>query len=367
MNFVFDNGTAESGWTDSMEVGWLGNEFPISNAYDGVLKEFKMYFMANAAGAPFPLQVDVFNMAKVLVGSTGTFTPSSDDWVTIAAPDIPFSGPFYAMVKWNNNTTNTNYLGWDTDGPYSAQNLGWYNYVGATAWMKLSDPAIGGTPGVFLLQAKALVGADKKEMIFVPGVQPTPVTGFTSSHLSKTDRSVDTHYYGVMGLETDASDSSALTGYNVYRTNEVGVNFAKLNASPVTATQYVDTYPSTLVTGNFKYFVTSLYKNSADNTILCESSSDTIQVVFPAVGMNELTNGQIMIYPNPATEVVNVKSDFNITGIDVINYVGQMIYTNKDVAAKTAKINVTAYKPGVYFVKVSTSEGARTVKITVTH
>jgi hypothetical protein len=167
--------------------------------------------------------------------------------------------------------------------------------------------------------------------------------------------------------DSEVSDSSVLSGYNVYRTNELGVNFAKLNASPITATTYVDTYPSTLEDGNFKYFVTTLYKNSADNQILCESASDTILVTFPAVGMNELTNGQIMIYPNPATEVVNVKSDFNITRIDVMNFVGQTVYTNTDVSSKSAKLNVVTFKPGVYFVKVSTSEGIRTVKITVTH
>ena len=164
----------------------------------------------------------------------------------------------------------------------------------------------------------------------------------------------------------EVSDSSVLNGYNVYRTNELGVNFAKL-AGPISQTTYVDTYPSTLVTANYKYFVTTLYKNSADGQILCESSSDTILVVFPAVGMNELTNGQIMIYPNPATEVVNVKSDFNITRIDVMNFVGQTIFTNSNVESVNAKINVTSFKAGVYFVKVSTSEGTRTVKITVTH
>jgi hypothetical protein len=50
-----------------------------------------------------------------------------------------------------------------------------------------------------------------------------------------------------------------------------------------------------------------------------------------------------------------------------MNFVGQTVYTNSDVAMKSAKINVSTFTPGVYFVKVSTSEGVRTVKITVTH
>jgi hypothetical protein len=368
MDFIFDDGSAESGWTDNGEVGWLGNEFPISNAYDGVLKSFKLYFMANASGTPFNLQVDVFDQNKVLVGSSATFVPSTDDWVTVTAPDIPFAGKFYAMVKFNNNPSQTNWFGWDDNGPYAAQNLGWYNYVGAPAWIKLNDPSIGGTAGGFLIRATALVGGDMAEVELVPGEPYTPVAKFNSS-LTKTNRVVDTHDYGKMGqVVTEQSDSSALVGYNIFRTAETGLPpYSKLNAAPLTVTTYTDTYPSTLVSGIFKYYVTTLYKNTANNLILCEPSSDTVMVTFPAVGMNELTNGQIMIYPNPANDVVNIKSDYNITRVDVMNFVGQNVYTNTNVEAMTTKINVSTLKAGVYFVKVTTTEGVRSVKITVTH
>jgi hypothetical protein len=74
-----------------------------------------------------------------------------------------------------------------------------------------------------------------------------------------------------------------------------------------------------------------------------------------------------MVYPNPANELVNIRSDYTIPGLDVMNFVGQSVYTSSNVDAKTAKLNVTTFKAGVYFVKVSTTEGIRTVKITVTH
>jgi hypothetical protein len=169
-------------------------------------------------------------------------------------------------------------------------------------------------------------------------------------------------------LTASESDSSILSGYNVYRTDEFGANFTKQNPSPLSATTFVDTYPSTLVSGNFKYYVTTLYKGSSDNNYLpCEPSSDTILVKFPATGINELTNGQVMVFPNPASDVVNVKSDYTINSIDVINYVGQSVYMNSKVAGKSARINVSTFTPGVYFVKVTTSEGIRMVKITVAH
>lgn len=167
----------------------------------------------------------------------------------------------------------------------------------------------------------------------------------------------------------DAADSSVLSGYNVYRTDLSGnPPYSKLNAAPITATSYVDTYPNTLEDGIFKYFVTTIYKNSEDNTVLCEPSSDTIQVIFPAVGMDDdLTSGQISVYPNPANEIVYVKSSYNINKIEIMNYVGQSVNIINNVDALNTKINVASLKAGVYFVKVTTNEGVRTVKVTVTH
>ncbi len=186
-----------------------------------------------------------------------------------------------------------------------------------------------------------------------PGVLNT--SGYlTTNQINNTDNST-------------VADSSVLVGYNIYRTAASGVAPYTQLGTTQTTTTYVDTYPSTLVSGTFKYFVTVLYKNSATSDILCTPSTDTITVAFPAVGMNELTGGQIMIYPNPANEIVNIKSDFTITAVDVMNFVGQTVYTSSKVDAKTSKLNVAEFKPGVYFVKVSTTEGIRTVKITVTH
>ena len=61
-----------------------------------------------------------------------------------------------------------------------------------------------------------------------------------------------------------------------------------------------------------------------------------------------------------------MKSDATIASIEVMNFVGQTVYNVNNVAAKTAKINVTTLTSGVYFVKVTTDQGIRTAKITVT-
>ena len=90
-------------------------------------------------------------------------------------------------------------------------------------------------------------------------------------------------------------------------------------------------------------------------------------ITFPAVGINDLTNSSLSLYPNPANDVVNVVSTNDIKTIEVLNYIGQAIYTNKDINLKSLQFNVSSFQSGVYFVKVTTVSGIKTTKITVTH
>jgi hypothetical protein len=133
---------------------------------------------------------------------------------------------------------------------------------------------------------------------------------------------------------------------------------------------YSDVHPSTTEPfTTWKYFVTAVFQDSLhpEHGILCEPSSDTITITFPAVGLNDLTNGSLSLYPNPANEVVNIVSTSDIKTIEVLNYIGQTIYTNNNVNLMKAQLNTTSFKAGVYFVKVTTTSGIKTTKITVTH
>jgi hypothetical protein len=61
-----------------------------------------------------------------------------------------------------------------------------------------------------------------------------------------------------------------------------------------------------------------------------------------------------------------VKSDFTINTIEVLNYIGQTVYSSQNIGLKSQKVNVQNLAEGIYFVKVATSDGTKTVKITVT-
>ncbi|MCK9220660.1 MAG: carboxypeptidase regulatory-like domain-containing protein, partial [Bacteroidales bacterium] len=232
VEYIFDDGTAENGVCISAGyLGYLGTEFPLAATTSGVLQSFKLYFQANPSVGSYQPTIEVYDAAKVLIGSVGPFTPPSDEWLTVTAPDIPFGGAFIVMVKWDNPPSLTNYLGYDESGPYAAQDLEWY-YDG-TAWAKLSDPAVGGGqfgPAVFMIRATALVGGDKKSVELIPGSVATGKAKASPSMFSKTDRFTDSHDYSIMTIPMNNADSSQLIGYNVYRTDSNGVGaFSKLN------------------------------------------------------------------------------------------------------------------------------------------
>jgi hypothetical protein len=121
------------------------------------------------------LTIDVFDSNHVIKGSTPGFLATSGAWLSVPAPDIPFSGPFYIMVKWNHLPDVTHYLGYDFNGPYSSQNLERYRDSTGT-WSNLVV-AGGALPGVFLVRARASIypaGIPGLSDIELPLVYPNP-------------------------------------------------------------------------------------------------------------------------------------------------------------------------------------------------
>jgi len=158
---------------------------------------------------------------------------------------------------------------------------------------------------------------------------------------------------------TDNFDQVVL-GYEVWRRMAMQTppeEFASLTPTPITDTTYVDEIPNP-DPATYEYYVKALFEDRE-----CEANSEIFSIF---VGLEELSSGSIQIFPNPATEVVQVRSEFTINAIEVMNFLGQAVYTQEGVDARSTKINVSNLQAGVYFVKVTTDKGVRAAKITVT-
>jgi hypothetical protein len=82
------------------------------------------------------------------------------------------------------------------------------------------------------------------------------------------------------------------------------------------------------------------------------------------VGVEEMEKENITVYPNPATNVVNVKlAGDKEAKVQMFNLVGQQVYNGT--ATSTASINVSNMKAGVYMLKISQNGKVYTSKVVV--
>ena len=74
--------------------------------------------------------------------------------------------------------------------------------------------------------------------------------------------------------------------------------------------------------------------------------------VSPAVGISENNSLESMrVYPNPASDVVNIQS-MNTSGkIEVINIHGQLVYSTESIDQLT-RIDVSGFQKGIYFIRI---------------
>lgn len=68
------------------------------------------------------------------------------------------------------------------------------------------------------------------------------------------------------------------------------------------------------------------------------------------------------VYPNPAHETVTVSTTMNAQKVEVLNYLGQVIYS-QSVSSNNFTLNVANYADGVYFIRLTNNEGIATQKL----
>lgn len=119
----------------------------------------------------------------------------------------------------------------------------------------------------------------------------------------------------------------------------------------------VDGDSLTLDSTTFKVYV------RAENNIV---STYTVKVyVSPAeegqVGIEELTEAGISVFPNPANDVLTITGLKENTSISIINVTGQVVYS-KEVKETNERIDLNALKNGMYIVHISLNGKVVTTK-----
>jgi hypothetical protein len=150
-----------------------------------------------------------------------------------------------------------------------------------------------------------------------------------------------------------ANNSKDLDSYNVYRSIN-GAAFTVIGNT--TETEYTD--EDVTVTGIYDYYVTAVWDPEGESD---PSNTWTVDVI---TGIEDVIFNSTMVYPNPASDVVNIKSDFDITSIKVFNHSGQVV-AKEMVHNKMYQFNTSQYNAGMYFFQIETTEGTISKRIIV--
>lgn len=89
------------------------------------------------------------------------------------------------------------------------------------------------------------------------------------------------------------------------------------------------------------------------------SGSYTLTVT---AGINELNDDQkVNIFPNPVHGIISIESDKKISTVEIMNLVGEKIYSGNINGELSAKIDLSSQPKGMYFIRIK-SDGASAVK-----
>lgn len=81
-------------------------------------------------------------------------------------------------------------------------------------------------------------------------------------------------------------------------------------------------------------------------------------------GINDMQVNNMLIYPNPAENILNVRSDKPISEIRIINTLGQVLY-QQTTATNHHQIDVSNLQKGLYLIQCVTPSGTEIRKVTV--
>ncbi|OQX76086.1 MAG: hypothetical protein B6D61_09290, partial [Bacteroidetes bacterium 4484_249] len=144
-------------------------------------------------------------------------------------------------------------------------------------------------------------------------------------------------------------------GYNVYYSFDGGA-FELEGTTDETTYTHVG---AGIIIGEHCYKVTAVYDPQGES----DPTNESCEIVGTNAVPEFLLNAT-RIYPNPASDIVNIKSQFKINNIRVYNYSGQIV-ADEAVSNTIYRLNTSELQSGLYLFRIETSEGTISKRIVI--
>jgi len=99
--------------------------------------------------------------------------------------------------------------------------------------------------------------------------------------------------------------------------------------------------------------------------VLGGCSASCIVTVKDPIGITDYLADQIVLYPNPSNNIINIKiENTNYTTIEIYDITGDLKF-NTGTNSKNVKIDVSDYTTGIYLIKVKQDDKIYIEKVIV--
>ncbi|MBZ0326075.1 MAG: T9SS type A sorting domain-containing protein [Altibacter sp.] len=159
----------------------------------------------------------------------------------------------------------------------------------------------------------------------------------------------DEWFYVAMNVDISAGIGAS--------TWEFGVNGNVAIPAGTAFTDNAGTYPTSL--GGL-----DLFSINANHQMWYDDFTyqDSFVSMDPPLGVNDLAAKGFAAYPNPVSNILNLKANEAITSVAIFNILGQEVY-NAKVNAVSSTVDMSSYASGAYFVKVNIGGTEGIVKV----
>ncbi|MBO5811204.1 MAG: C10 family peptidase [Bacteroidales bacterium] len=161
--------------------------------------------------------------------------------------------------------------------------------------------------------------------------------------------------------------NSELSGYYVMRRAGEDGEWTRIKILGPNKEEYKDN--SSLTIGTWYYYkVIAFYQDIDCMSAPAKAKNNNeyfVKFYHSEVSVDELTEGQIGIYPNPADDQVTIEAAA-IENVTVFNMMGQKVYESS-VNADKVVLNISDYQAGIYMINVVTADYETTKRISVVH
>lgn len=190
--------------------------------------------------------------------------------------------------------------------------------------------------------------------VLVDGKSTGPSASYTFTNIDRNHTVIVTFAMNVYnisaGVYPPLSGSVNGTGQFLFGNN------VTLNAQPAEGFKFLNWTENFAVAGNNPELNFTANRNR------------NLQANFTSItGINEIEAGGLLIYPNPARDVVTVllKNQAHLEQVEIFNMVGQKILHQKSIRQIRFDFEVKDWPPGIYLIRLVTADGIASSKFIV--